>query len=217
MERELLPIRDKWSWRKLFNYFLQGLIILAPIIITVWAVFSLFVYIDNILPNFVNGLLPGAWQMDAEGLPRKIPGVGFVLVIALVIIVGWVSSSFLVSKIVSVLDHVLERTPGIRFIYGSIKDFLEAFAGNKRKFDKPVLVCVDSPDVWRMGFITQSDCHKFEMPGHVAVYVPHSYAISGIVYIVPRDRVKFLQHTSPADAMKFAVSGGVSDVAEEKK
>ena len=217
MDREHLQFRDKWNWGKLFNYFLQGLIILAPIIITVWAVFSLFVYIDNILPNFVNGLLPGTWQVDDEGLPRKIPGVGFVLVIALVVIVGWVSSSFVVSKIVSLLDHILERTPGIRFIYGSIKDFLEAFAGNKRKFDKPVLVCVDSPDVWRMGFITQTDCYKFEMPDHVAVYVPHSYALSGIVYIVPRDKVKLLNHTSPADAMKFAVSGGVSDVAEEKK
>ncbi len=214
MDDPQIPVSNKWYWRKLFNYFLQGLIILAPIIITIWAVFSLFVTIDNILPDFVNTILPGAWGMDDEGVPRKIPGVGFVVVIALVIIVGWVSSSFVVARMVSLLDHVLERTPGIRFIYGSIKDFLEAFAGNKRKFDKPVLVCVDSPDVWRMGFITQADCHKFDMPGHVAVYVPHSYALSGIVYVVPKHQVKSLLHTSPADAMKFAVSGGVSDVAE---
>lgn len=214
MSLQPLPPQLKWSWKKLFNYFLQGLIILAPIFITIWAVLSLFVYIDNFLPNFVNNLVPGTWSVDENGTPDKIPGVGFLLIIVLVILVGFVSSSFVVARMVSLLDHILERTPGIRFIYSSVKDFLEAFAGNKRKFDKPVLVCVDSPDVWRMGFVTQNDCNRFEMPGHVAVYVPHSYALSGIVYIVPKDRVKILDHTSPADAMKFAVSGGVSDVAE---
>jgi uncharacterized membrane protein len=214
MSLQPLPPQLKWNWKKLFNYFLQGLIILAPIFITIWAVLTLFIYIDNFLPNFVNNLFPGTWSVDENGTPDKIPGVGFVLIIVLVILVGFVSSSFVVARMVSLLDHILERTPGIRFIYSSVKDFLEAFAGNKRKFDKPVLVCVDSPDVWRMGFMTQNDCNRFEMPGHVAVYVPHSYALSGIVYIVPKDRVKILDHTSPADAMKFAVSGGVSDVAE---
>lgn len=209
-----MPPNLKWNWRQILNYFLQGIIILAPLIITIWAVLSLFFYVDDMLPNFLNSIFPGTWAVDENGYPQKIPGVGFILVIALVILVGWVSSSFVVARMVSLVDHVLERTPGIRFIYSSVKDFLEAFAGNKRKFDKPVLVCVDSPDVWRMGFMTQSDCHKFEMPTHVAVYVPHSYALSGIVYIVPRDRVKVLEHTSPADAMKFAVSGGVSDVAD---
>ncbi|WP_207491954.1 DUF502 domain-containing protein [Aridibaculum aurantiacum] len=214
MDLKPLPPPLQWSWKKLFNYFLQGIILLAPIIITSWAVLSLFTYVDNILPNFINNLFPGTWPVDEEGLPNKVPGVGFVLVITVVVVVGWVSSSFVVSRMVSLLDHILERTPGIRFIYSSVKDFLEAFAGNKRKFDKPVLVCVDSPNVWRMGFMTQKDCHKFEMPDHVAVYVPHSYALSGIVYIVPKENVKVLDHTSPADAMKFAVSGGVSDVAE---
>lgn len=209
---DLLPSRGEhdWNWKKLFNYFLQGLIILAPIIITVWAVLSLFNAIDNILPNIISTLSPG----DDDGQSRRIPGFGFILVIVFVVVIGWVSSSFVVGKIVSLLDHVLERTPGIRFIYTSVKDFLEAFAGNKRKFDKPVLVNVDSPEVWRMGFITQTDCTHLQMPGYVAVYVPHSYALSGIVYIVPRERVRLLDHTSPADAMKFAVSGGVSDVAD---
>jgi uncharacterized membrane protein len=214
MDLQPSPDRHKWNWRKLFNYFLQGLILLAPIIITVWAVFSLFIYIDNILPNFVDTVFPGIWGTNEEGQFRKIPGVGFILVIVFVVLVGWVSSSFVVARIVSLLDHVLERTPGIRFIYTSVKDFLEAFAGNKRKFDTPVLVNVDGPDVWRMGFMTQKDCIRFNLENHVAVYVPHSYALSGIVYIVPRHKVKILDHTSPADAMKFAVSGGVSDAAE---
>lgn len=214
MDFKVKPLTLKWHWHKLFNYFLQGLIILAPIIITIWAVYSLFTYVDNILPNFIHFFFPESWSLDASGNPRTFPGLGFIMVIALVIIVGWVSSSFVVARAVSLLDKVLERTPGIRFIYSSIKDFLEAFAGNKRKFDKPVLANVDGADVWRMGFMTQKDCLKFGLQQHVAVYVPHSYALSGIVYIVPVDKVKILEHTTPADAMKFAVSGGVSDVAE---
>jgi uncharacterized membrane protein len=208
------PRQHSWRWNKILNYFLQGVIILAPIIITVWAVLSLFNAIDNILPNIINSLFPGTWLENENGELRKIPGVGFILVIVFVVLIGWISSSFVVGRMVSLLDHVLERTPGIRFIYTSVKDFLEAFAGNKRKFDKPVLVNVDAPDVWRMGFITQKDCSHLHLDEHVAVYVPHSYALSGIVYIVPKHKVKILEHTSPADAMKFAVSGGVSDVAE---
>ncbi|MEK7199267.1 MAG: DUF502 domain-containing protein, partial [Bacteroidota bacterium] len=88
------------------------------------------------------------------------------------------------------------------------------FAGNKKKFDKPVLVNIDAPDVWRIGFVTQQNAHEFGMQEHVTVYVPHSYAISGITYIVPRERVRPLPNVSASDAMKYAVSGGVTNVHE---
>ncbi|MGL1231782.1 DUF502 domain-containing protein, partial [Vibrio parahaemolyticus] len=91
---------------------------------------------------------------------------------------------------VALLDTVLEKTPGIKFIYSSVKDFLEAIAGNKKKFDKPVLVNVDASDVWRIGFITQKSSAEFGLEEHVTVYVPHSYAISGITYMVPIARIK---------------------------
>ena len=204
----------KWNWRKILQYFLQGLIILAPITITVWAVVSIFIYIDNILPNLVGYLFPYDVSTGPGGDIKKIPGLGFFVVITLVIIVGWVSSSFVVGRIVALFDHVLERTPGIKFLYTSVKDFIQAFAGNKKKFDTPVLVNVDGPDVWRIGFMTQRDGSRFGLDTHVVVYIPHSYALSGIVYIVPAQKVKVLEHTSPADAMKFIVSGGVSEVHE---
>ena len=203
-----------WSWSKLLQYFLQGLIILAPITITLWAVISLFNYIDNILPDFIQSLFPIRFQTDETGKLRKIPGLGFLVVIVIVVLVGWISSSFIVGKMVDFFGHVLERTPGIKFIYTSVKDFLEAFAGDKRKFDKPVLVNVDGPDVWRMGFMTQPDSKRFGLADHVAVYVPHSYALSGIVYIVPVDKVKHLHDVSSTEAMKFAVSGGVAEISD---
>ena len=200
--------------RKLLQYFFQGLIVLAPIGITIWVVLGLFNFVDDILPNIIHGLAPAFLPKDAAGNLNKIPGLGFVVVVVFVLFVGWVSSLFVVGRLVALLDTVLEKTPGIKFIYSSVKDFLEAFAGNKKKFDKPVLVNVDATDVWRIGFITQPNAHEFGMPTHVTVYVPHSYAISGITYIVPRERIRLLDNLSASDAMKYTVSGGVTDVHE---
>lgn len=202
---------------KLVNYFFQGLIILAPIVITAWAVLSLFNYVDGILPNLLHVLFPDLVKLNPQGEPEKIPGLGFLVVVVIVLIVGYVSSLFFVSKFVDLFDRVLEKTPGIKIIYTTVKDFLEAFAGNKRKFNKPVLVNVDAPDVWRMGFITQTDLSQFDMPEHVCVYVPHSYAFSGITYFVKQDRIKMIKDINSTDAMKFIVSGGVTDVIEERR
>jgi uncharacterized membrane protein len=202
---------------KLVNYFFQGLIILAPIVITAWAVLSLFNYIDDILPNLLHVLFPDLVKLNPQGEPEKIPGLGFLVVVLIVLSVGYISSLFFVSKLVDLFDRVLEKTPGIKIIYTTIKDFLEAFAGNKRKFNKPVLVNVDAPDVWRMGFITQTDLSQFDMKEHVCVYVPHSYAFSGITYFVKKDRIRDIKDVNSTDAMKFVVSGGVTDVAEEKR
>lgn len=203
----------KWHWRNLLRYFLQGIVILAPIIITAWAVISLFNYIDNILPNLIHSLFPVFYKPDAEGKIHKIPGLGFVVIVVIIVLTGWISSSFIVGKVVEFFDHVLERTPVVRFIYTAVKDFLEAFAGEKRKFDKPVLVSIDATEVWRMGFMTQDSGSRLGLKDHVVVYVPHSYAVSGIVYIVPIEKVKFLTDVSSTEAMKFALSGGVTHIS----
>ncbi|MEY3178692.1 MAG: hypothetical protein RJB42_933 [Bacteroidota bacterium] len=201
---------------KLVNYFFQGLIILAPIVITAWAVLSLFNYVDGILPNLLHVLFPDLVKLNPQGEPENIPGLGFLVVVIIVLLVGYVSSLFFVSKFVDLFDRVLEKTPGIKIIYTTVKDFLEAFAGNKRKFNKPVLVNVDADDVWRMGFITQTDLSQFDMREHVCVYVPHSYAFSGITYFVKQDRIRIIKDVNSTDAMKFIVSGGVTDVEEKR-
>ncbi len=120
--------------RKLFRLFLQGLLILAPISITIWTVVSVFSWIDNILPSMLHSVFPNLVGID--GLPRRIPGLGFIVFIGIALFVGYISPSFIVSRLVDLADTLLERTPGIKLIYSTIKDFFEAFAGNKRKFDK---------------------------------------------------------------------------------
>lgn len=208
-------MKTKLVLKKIFQYFLQGLIILAPIAITVYAVSALFNFIDGILPDLVERIFPHLMGTDAEGRSIKIPGLGFILVTLIVILVGYVSSSFIVGKLVELFDKILERTPGIKLIYTTIKDFFEAFAGDKRKFDRSVLVSVESPDVWQIGFITRDELHEFGLQEYVSVYVPQSYALTGRLYFVKLDRVRLLTDISSTDAMKFAISGGVTEIEEE--
>ncbi len=201
--------------RTLFKLFLQGLLILAPISITIFFVVSTFQWVDGILPNLVHNLFPNLIGLDAFGSPKRIPGLGFVVFVGIALIVGYISPSFIVSRLVELAEKLLERTPGIKFIYSTVKDFFEAFAGNKRKFDKAVLVSIVAPDVWQVGFITQEELHEFDLKEYVAVYLPQSYAFAGHLYFVKRDRVRVLTDISSADAMKFAISGGVADVEEQ--
>jgi len=196
--------------------FFQGVIVLAPIGVTIWVVVSLFNWVDNFLPNLLNLIFPQQFA-EVNGQIPKVTGLGFLLAIGLVLLVGWLSSLFFVERLMSIFDKILERTPGVKIIYSSVKDFLEAFAGNKKKFDEPVLVNVDSEEVWRLGFITQNNTSHFGMDNYLTVYVPHSYAISGITYIVPTSRIKKLpKGISAAEAMKYVVSGGVTTVDENE-
>jgi uncharacterized membrane protein len=200
----------------LLQTFLQGIIVLAPIGVTIWAVLFLFNSVDDLLPSILHKIVPSIVGIDSEGNLKKIPGLGFLVVLVLVMFVGWVSSMFFFGKVVASLDKILEKTPGVKVIYTSVKDLMEAFAGNKKKFDKPVLVNTDGDDVWRVGFITQKSVANFGLEDHVAVYVPHSYAISGMLFFVPPYKIKPLKDLSAADAMKFVISGGVTEVKEHE-
>ena len=200
----------------LLQTFLQGIIVLAPIGVTIWAVLFLFNSVDDLLPSILHKIVPSIVGIDSEVNLKKIPGLGFLVVLVLVMFVGWVSSMFFFGKVVASLDKILEKTPGVKVIYTSVKDLMEAFAGNKKKFDKPVLVNTDGDDVWRVGFITQKSVANFGLEDHVAVYVPHSYAISGMLFFVPPYKIKPLKDLSAADAMKFVISGGVTEVKEHE-
>lgn len=194
--------------------FFQGVVVLAPIGVTIWVVVSLFNWVDNFLPNLLNFIFPIQFA-EVNGQIPKVTGLGFLVAITLVLLVGWLSSLFFVERLVSIFDKILEKTPGVKIIYSSVKDFLEAFAGNKKKFDQPVLVNVDATDVWRIGFITQDNTEHFGLKEFVTVYVPHSYAISGITYIVSPDRIKKMpKGVNASEAMKYVVSGGVTTVDE---
>ncbi len=189
------------GYKSLLRYFVQGILVLAPILITGWLLYELFERVDGILRPYVN-----------------IPGLGFILIILFVLFVGWLSSTILMTSALNLFDHWLERTPGVKFIYSSTKDFFRAFAGDKKKFDKAVLINVFSEDVWIIGFLTDAEMEKFEMGAeHVSVYVPQAYNFAGQLYILPRSKVKKISHLTSGDAMKYAVTGGVVHVHDDNK
>ena len=206
-------MKKPFTLKMLFQYFLQGLLVLAPISITIWAITAAFNFIDVILPNLIHSMVPSLME-DTQGNIKRVPGLGFLVIIAFILIVGYISSNFVFNKLVSVFDKLLEKTQGIKFIYSPLKDFFEAFAGEKKKFTKNVLANVDDNDVWRVGFITQEDIEDFGFKDYIAVYVPMAYSVEGNVYIIPKSRVRPITNISAAQTMKFAVSGGVTDVVD---
>ena len=206
---------EKFSFKNVIQYFFQGIIIIAPIGITIYVVVWMFSLVDNFLPDILYALFPN-WMTAPDGSLRTIPGLGFLTVVIIVTAIGWISTSFIVSKILGFLDRLLEHAPGIKYIYSAVKDFLEAFGGNRKKFDKPVLVSVDAADTWRIGFITQHDATQFGLTTHVAVYVPLSYALTGVVYFVTKEKIKPITNMNSAEAMKFVISGGVSHLDENQ-
>ena len=187
--------------KQVLRYFIQGLIIIAPIAITAYALYWLFEKVDGILRPYVD-----------------IPGLGFVIIIVFVLLVGWFSSNFLMGSFINFFDQWMERAPGIKFIYSSTKDFFEAFAGDKKKFHQAVLANAFSNDTWVVGFITDEELQKFNLGSNlVSVYVPQSYHWAGQLFILPREKVKTIDNITSGEAMKYAVTGGVVDLDAERK
>ncbi len=197
-----------FRYKSLFQYFLQGLLTIAPVTITIYSIYWIISFIDSWIPLFT--------YKDYQGQVHvRNYGVGFIAVILIIMLIGYLSSFFLTGRLVNLMNKILEKTPGIKHIYSTTRDFFEAFAGDKKKFTKNVLANIDDNDVWRIGFITQDDMEEFGLKDYVAVYVPMAYSVAGNVYIIPKHRVKPITNHSSADTMKFAVSGGVTHIDEQ--
>lgn len=189
--------------KKFLRYFVQGLLTAAPLFLTFYILLFLFNKVGSILS-----------VLGITVHPLVDPIIGFVGVVAVIVLVGMLASSIVFQSIMLVIDKTLEKTTFIKTIYSSIKDLLSAFLGNKKKFDKPVLVLVNKETgSQQLGFITQTDLSSLGIPNSkVAVYMPHSYAFSGVLLITPAENIQLLDASS-SEVMKFIVSGGV--VTEE--
>jgi uncharacterized membrane protein len=202
-------MKKSFNFKKLLQYFLQGLLVLGPIMITAYVLYWAVSSIDSSIPIFS--------YKDAQGVVHvRNYGIGFVIIIAVVILIGYISSFFINSRFISFFDKLLEKTPGIKHIYATTRDFFEAFAGEHKKFTKHVLANVDDNDVWRFGFITREDMEDFGLKDYVTVYVPMAYSIAGNVYVIPKNRVRLIDNISASQTMKFAVSGGVTDIDDDE-
>jgi uncharacterized membrane protein len=188
--------------KQFFKYFIQGLLITVPIAITVLVIVKIFGWVFHLLNKI--GLI-----ID----PYVSPVLAFAVVIGLIFLAGLLGSNYLFTPLFKLVERAIEKAPLVKIIYSSIKDFLSAFVGSKKRFNQPVLVLIDKAnDIRQMGFITQTDLSHINLrEDKVAVYMPMSYAFSGKLIIVPKEHVTPLDISS-TDAMKFIVSGGVTDI-----
>lgn len=175
----------------LLKNFLRGIVIVVPIAVTVYLVVQAFLSLDRLLR-----------------LPY--PGLGIAVLLGATILIGALAGNFVGRKLFGLTETLFTRAPIVRIVYAAIKDLLEAFVGNKRRFDRPVAIQVGD-HVRTFGFITRDDLSALGMPGEVAVYVPFSYTWDGCLVIVARERVTALD-TDSASIMALVVSGGVSRV-----
>jgi uncharacterized membrane protein len=205
---------EKFRWKKAFQYFLQGLLVIAPIAITVYTIYWVVSKVDSWIPIFRQPIRDVQGNIIAYEVKNY--GLGFVIIIVTVILIGYLSSYLIQTRIFNLFDSWLEKTPGVKFIYSSVRDFFGAFAGDKKKFNKAVLANVFAEDVWIVGFLTDEEMNKFEMGADkVGVYVPQAYNFAGQLYILPRSRVRHIDSITSGEAMKYAVTGGVVDVDDD--
>ena len=179
--------------KKLLGYFFQGLLLVVPIILTIFIVYKMLVVVDELLPY------------------HPFPGSGVIILLAGITLIGVLGNTFIARKIRELLSSLIHKLPLLNTIYTAIKDLLSAFVGEKRKFDKPVLVKLSKEsNIQKIGFITQTDLKSLGMrDSQVAVYLPHSYAFSGNMFIVDKENITPIKSSS-AEVMKFIVSGGVA-------
>jgi len=180
--------------KKLRNYFLRGLLVLVPAVLTIFAVLWAVMSLD--------GLFRRIFRID-------IPGVGLIITVVLIIALGYLASHFIGHRLFDFVDRLFSKIPLAKLLYFASKDFLQALTGDRKGFDKPVLVELlpDGPSA--IGFVTKDNLASLGLAGSVAVYMPQSYNFAGQMLILPAQRIKPLPISS-AEAMKFIVSGGVS-------
>jgi len=177
--------------RQLARYFVQGLVVLLPIVTTLWILTSIFKYVDDMFP-------------------MKTPGLGFVCAVVLTTVVGWIASRFIGRWLVHAAEWLLEHIPLVASLYRTIKDVLQAVAGDKKTFDRPVLVTLfPDGDAKLLGFITRDDLSEIGLPGDVAVLLQQSLNFAGNLVIFPKERVKPL-HVDSGRFLTCVLSGGLT-------
>jgi uncharacterized membrane protein len=179
------------SVKRLVRYFLRGCLVTAPLGLTVYIVWLVLSTIDRLVP-----------------LP--VPGLGLVATVVLITAVGIATSNVVGRSAVEMADALFGRLPLVKLVYTSIKDLVDAFVGDKRRFDVPVAVTLSpAAGAKALGFVTRDSLARLGMPESVAVYFPQSYNFAGYLLVVPRSQVEPLD-VPAAELMTFIISGGVS-------
>jgi uncharacterized membrane protein len=185
--------------KKLFGYFLQGILYIAPLAITIYILYVIFTFVDGNLQKWLENVIH-----------VRIPGLGFLILVILLVIVGFLGQTVLARPFKSIFNRILKKVPVLKVIFSAFNDLFAAFIGKERKFNRPVVVKVNmTSHLEKLGFVTEEDLSMIQERDKVAVYFPHSYNFSGELFLVPREQVRAID-IPPAEVMKFIVSAGVA-------
>ena len=187
--------------KNIISYLLQGLLLLAPLFVTIYIIVTLFTWMDG----YTNDILE-------QVINFRLQGLGIIVLLIFITLIGYLSSTLIFRPIFSLMEEAMSRMPLIKIIYTALKDLVSAFVGDKKKFNQPVLVNINGNENFqKLGFLTQEDLSRFGLKDKVAVYLPHSYNFSGNLFIVDAKDVTILDVPVP-ELMKFIVSGGVTEI-----
>lgn len=188
--------------KRLARYLLQGILYTVPLFITIWVIAQIIFSVGDAVKSIGISIHPA---ID--------PLLGIIAVAVFLILLGALGSSLLFYPLFNRFEVLIEKAPLVKIIYTSVKDLLAAFVGQKKKFNKPVIVTLNlNPEIERLGYITRKSLEDLNIKeGKVAVYLPLSYSLSGDLIIVSKEHVRPVDVNS-TELMKFIVSGGVTDI-----
>lgn len=174
------------TWGK---YFLQGILILLPVAVTLYIVFGVFRVLDAV------GRLV---------LPWDIPGIGVLLSLAVIFFVGYFGSSYFAEALVEKGEELLKKTPMVGKVYSAIRDTLYSLIGEKRSFKK--VVAFQRGGVKTLAFLTNETCF---LEDHVVLYVPLAFQVAGFTLVVPKEEVTEVDMDTE-EALRFMISAGIA-------
>ena len=193
------------------RYFVAGLLVWIPLVITLWVLKLLVDLMDQSLL-----LLPAAWHTDAM-FGFHVPGLGMLLTIAIVLVTGALAANFAGRKLIDWGHSILGRIPIVRSIYGGVKQISDTlFSPEGKAFRRAVLVRYPHQGAWTVALVTGSPEHEVASilgADQVSVFVPTTPNITaGFFLVVPRSETRELE-MSVDDALKYIISMGVAEPA----
>ncbi len=191
------------------RYFVTGLLIILPVLITLYLVVSLFTFFDNILGRYVS-----IWTMEKFGF--KVPGLGLLVFMIVIFATGFFATNFIGRTLLTYLEKFWIKFPVVRSIYPAVKRITTFLFGSRidGKFDKVVLVEYPRKGIYTLAFATKESyegIRKRTGRDLVNILIPSVPSpLTGFLIMVPRREVIFLD-MGVDDAVKIIVSGGVLD------
>jgi uncharacterized membrane protein len=198
---------------KLRAYFLAGIVVTAPIAITIYLTYIFLNLVDSNVKNLIPQHFEGSWWYEQYYTVISFPGIGIIAALVFFVLVGWFTTNFLGKLLIRISEYIVNRMPVIRTLYGGIKQVFETIMASKSQaFREAVMLEYPRRGVWSIGFVTgvsQGEVQRMTDEETINVFVPTTpNPTSGYLLFVPKKELKFLK-MSVEDAIKLIVSAGI--------